>query len=52
MCLDKTPETVVGSAANNNGALLHHVEADCGPGQLPCPNYDATKELTCVVCNK
>ena len=52
MCLDRTPETVVGSAANNNGALLHHVEADCGTGQLPCPNYDATKELACVVCTK
>ena len=52
MCLDKTPETVIGRAASNDGALLYHVEADCGTGQLPCPNYDATKELACVVCTK
>ena len=52
MCMDKTPEAVAGRAANNDGALLYHVEADCSTGQLPCPNYDATKELACVVCTK
>ena len=51
ICLDKTPETVPGAAANTNGALMHHVEADCNTG-LPCPNYDGTKELSCVVCTK
>ena len=51
ICLDKTPETVPGAAANTNGALLYHVEADCGSA-LPCPNYDETKELSCVVCTK
>ena len=51
ICLDKTPETVIGKAANTNGALLYHVEADCSTG-LPCPNYDERKELSCVVCTK
>ena len=50
ICLDKTPEAV-GSAVNMDGALMHHVEADCNTG-LPCPNYDATKQLSCVVCTK
>ena len=52
MCLDKTPETVIGRAASNNGAQLYHVEADCSVGQLPCPNYDDRKEMACVVCTK
>ena len=51
ICLDKTPETVIGRAANTAGAYLYHVEADCGSG-LSCPNYDGTKELSCVVCTK
>ena len=51
VCLDKTPETVVGRASDTEGALMYHVEADCGTG-LPCPNYDAMKELSCVVCTK
>ena len=50
ICLDKTPETVIGKAADTDGALLYHVEADCTG--LPCPNYDQTKELSCVVCTK
>ena len=51
ICLDKTPETVPGEGGNTNGAVLHHVEASCSTG-LPCPNYDASKELACVVCTK
>ena len=51
ICLDKTPETVIGRASDTNGAVMYHVEADCGTG-LPCPNYDDTKELSCVVCTK
>ena len=50
ICLDKTPETVQGAAADMNAALMYHVEADCTA--LPCPNYDGTKELSCVVCTK
>ena len=51
ICLDKTPETVPGAAADNDGALFYHVEADCNTG-LPCPSYDERKELSCVVCTK
>ena len=51
ICLDKTPESVMGAAANTNGALIHHVEADCNTG-LPCPNYNDSRELACVVCTK
>ena len=42
ICMDKTPETVVGREANNNGAVLYHVEASCGTGQLPSPNFDGS----------
>ena len=52
MCLDKTPEMVIGRAASNNGALMYNVEADCSVGQLPCPNYDDRKVMACVVCTK
>ena len=51
ICLDKTPEMVPGAGADNNGALMHHVEAACNT-HLPCPKYDAKKELACVVCTK
>ena len=51
ICLDKTLETVVGAAANTEGAQLQHVEAACITG-LPCPNYDDRKEMACVVCTK
>ena len=45
-----TAETVPGSHANTNGGLFYHVEANCNG--LPCPPYDAQKELTCAVCTK
>ena len=51
ICLDKTPETVPGAAPDTNGAVIYHVEGDCGTG-LPCPNYDDTRALACVVCTK
>ena len=47
-CVDGNPETISGSAADTNGALFYHVEADCNG--LPCGPYDPQKELTCVVC--
>ena len=49
-CVDKDPESIPGSAADTNGALFFHVEATCNG--LPCPPYDAQKELTCAVCTK
>ena len=49
-CIDEDQESLPGSGADRSGALLHHVEASCNG--MPCPPYDATKELTCVVCTK
>ena len=49
-CIDKNPDSVPGSASSTNGALFHHVEANCN-GML-CPPYDPQKELTCAVCTK
>ena len=51
ICLDKTPETVPGTEADTNGALMYHVDVNCHSG-LPCPNYDDRKEVSCVVCTK
>ena len=49
-CVDKDAESVPGSQAIVNGGFLYHVEANCNG--LPCPPYDAQKELTCAVCTK
>ena len=49
-CIDGNPETIPGSAADTNGALFYHVEADCNG--LPCGPYVAEKEITCVICTK
>ena len=51
-CVDEDQESLPDSASNTNGALFHHVEASCDPGQLPCPPYDQNNELNCVVCTK
>lgn len=49
-CVDRDQESLPGSQANTNGALFYHVEANCNG--MPCPPYDAQKELNCVVCTK
>ena len=49
-CVDKDAEAVPGTAANTDGALFYHVEANCNG--MPCGPYDPEKELTCVVCTK
>ena len=50
-CVDRNPQSIPGSIADTNGALFYHVEAKCNVG-IPCPPYDAQKEVTCVVCTK
>ena len=50
VCVDKDPELVPGSQDNKNGALLYHVEGQCGA--LPCLPYVNHRELTCAVCTK
>ncbi|KAI8488112.1 hypothetical protein Bbelb_342300 [Branchiostoma belcheri] len=48
ICVDGAPQLRPGSSADQNGALLYLVEAQCG--SLPCVPYISGFELTCVVC--
>ena len=50
-CVDHSPQSVPGSITSTDGALFYHVEVKCRYG-IPCPPYDAQKEVTCVVCTK
>ena len=50
ICLDRDPEYVPRSQANQDGALLYPVEGRCG--SLPCLPYVEGRELTCAVCTK
>ena len=50
-CVDRSPESVPDSTANTDGALFYHTEVRCGYG-IPCPPYDAEKEVVCAVCTK
>ena len=49
-CVDMNAESVPGSQADHSAGTLYHVEGACHG--LPCPPYDAQKELTCAVCTK
>ena len=49
-CMDQSPQSVPGSAADTDGALFYPVEVKCNG--IPCPPYDTQKEVTCVVCTK
>ena len=50
VCVDEDMETVPGTAADTDGAIFFHVEANCnGP---PCEPYNNHQELNCVVCTK
>ena len=50
-CVDRNPESISGSIANTDGVLFYHTEVKCSLG-IPCPPYDAQKEVMCVVCTK
>ena len=50
-CVDISPQSVPGTIADTEGALFYHTEVNCNHG-IPCPPYDAQKEVTCVVCTK
>ena len=52
ICLDKTPEATVKTPITVQGARMNHIEAACSSTGLPCPPFDGTKELACVVCTK
>ena len=49
-CVDKNSDPLPGSHSNTHGGLFYHVEGSCNG--LPCPPYEAQKELTCAVCTK
>ena len=49
-CVDKSLSVIPGLGADNNDALMYHVEASCNG--LDCGRYIAEKELNCVVCTK
>ena len=50
-CMDVALKPATGSSVtNHNGFQFYFVEGRCG--SLPCPPYDATKELSCAVCTK
>ena len=51
VCVDFNAGVVPGEAANDNGALLYHVQTACSYG-IQCPPYDRRKEVSCVVCTK
>ncbi len=50
ICADKDGNSVAGTVVNADEAYMLHVEVTCNG--LPCPPYDAEKELNCVVCTK
>ena len=50
VCVDREQELIPGTAADTNGALFYHTEADCTG--LPCPPYNNEQELNCIVCTK
>ena len=50
-CVDRYPQSIPGSARQSPSARFNHVETKCNVG-IPCPPYNAEKEITCVVCTK
>ena len=50
ICVDQDAESIPGSQASKNGALLYFVEGVCS--NLPCGPYVNGRELTCAVCTK
>ena len=50
-CVDRDPQSLPGlNNAMDPTAFFHLVEPYCNG--LPCPPYNAEKELTCVVCTR
>ncbi|XP_065835020.1 short-chain collagen C4-like isoform X2 [Oscarella lobularis] len=49
LCVDKDAESVPGTRANINGALLYFVDGRCG-GYLKCGPYIHNADLSCAVC--
>ena len=49
-CVDEDPQFFEGRRSNLDGKLFYPVVTVCG--SLPCPPYEDSKYLKCVVCSK
>ena len=49
-CLDVNPESIIGYANNENGALFHYAVSTCHG--FECPPYEDDRALSCAVCTK
>ncbi|VDH94265.1 Hypothetical predicted protein [Mytilus galloprovincialis] len=49
-CVDENPQYFEGSRQNLDGKLFYPVSTVCG--SLPCPPYENSKYLKCVVCSR
>ena len=49
-CVDNDPQYFEGRRQNLNGKLFYPAVTVCG--SLPCPPYEHSKYLKCVVCSK
>ena len=51
ICVDGTPESMLGSDQNTDGALLYFVTADCNASFMPCDPYQHHVPMSCAVCS-
>ena len=49
VCVDSSPETILGGAPTDYAASIHNVAAVCG--SLPCPPFVDGRPLACAVCS-
>ena len=49
-CLDNSPDVIAGTGGNVNPSLFYYTFTDCR--ELPCPPYERSRILSCVVCTK
>ena len=49
-CVDENPESIDGSEASTDGAVIYFTLSTCNG--LPCPPYVNNRAITCVVCTK
>ena len=48
LCVDDTPDVVIGSVGNQDSAYLYFAETACPA--LPCEPYVNGREVRCIVC--
>ena len=51
VCVDKDAQAVPHLGANKDSTLMFHTTVDCDFG-IPCPPYEDSKDLACVICTK